>query len=83
MIAACDADRHGMRYIHELVDIVPGVVVDRRCSSDRRTTWRGGRRDTDWVKRPLGGWARIERRERWGSTLLRWFSSRRASGVSR
>ena len=26
MIAAFDADRHLMRHIHELVDIIPGVV---------------------------------------------------------
>lgn len=83
MIAARDADRHGMRYIHELVDIVPGVVVDRRHASDRRTTWRGGRRDADWVNRPLGGWARIERRAHWGNALFRWLGSRRTAGISR
>lgn len=28
-------------------------VVDRRRIPDRRATWRGGRRDSDWKHRPL------------------------------
>lgn len=27
-------------------------VVDRRRIPDRRATWRGGRRDSDWEHRP-------------------------------
>jgi hypothetical protein len=34
------------------------VAVERRRQPDRRTTWRGGRRDTDWMNRPPGAWDR-------------------------
>jgi hypothetical protein len=37
-------------------------IVERRRTPDRRTEWRGGRRDSDWVDRPLDGLARIEAR---------------------
>jgi hypothetical protein len=42
------------------VDDVPVIApaLDRRCTPDRRTTWRGGRRDTDWVARPPDAWER-------------------------
>lgn len=30
------------------------VAVDRRRSADRRSYWRGGRRDSDWLTRPAG-----------------------------
>jgi hypothetical protein len=34
------------------LDARPGVA-DRRRIPDRRATWRGGRRDSDWKHRPL------------------------------
>ena len=39
----------------------PGPAYDRRRTPDRRKVWRGGRRDSDWVNRPLGGLDRLER----------------------
>jgi hypothetical protein len=38
----------------------PVVAVERRRIQDRRGIWRGGRRNTDWMSRPVGGWARLE-----------------------
>jgi hypothetical protein len=29
-------------------------VIERRTVPDRRTEWRGGRRDEDWTNRPAG-----------------------------
>jgi hypothetical protein len=51
-----------------------GFVVDRRRTPDRRTVWRGGRRDSDWISRPPGAWARITAppdppRRRWQAVL--------------
>jgi hypothetical protein len=40
------------------IPVLP-ILMDRRCQPDRRTTWRGGRRDTDWHQRPLGAWDRF------------------------
>jgi hypothetical protein len=37
------------------------TIVDRRRTPDRRQTWRGGRRDSDWITRPAGALALIER----------------------
>jgi hypothetical protein len=31
----------------------PAVSEEARCRPDRRRGWRGGRRDADWIKRPL------------------------------
>jgi hypothetical protein len=31
---------------------VPQFVVDRRRTPNRRASWRGGRRDSDWINRP-------------------------------
>jgi hypothetical protein len=39
----------------------PPPAYDRRRTPDRRTIWRGGRRDSDWIDRPLGGLDRLER----------------------
>lgn len=39
----------------------PPLVYDRRRTPERRTIWRGGRRDSDWVNRPIGGLDRLER----------------------
>jgi len=35
------------------------LLVDRRRNPDRRTIWRGGRRDADWTNRPPGAWERL------------------------
>jgi hypothetical protein len=45
------------------------VVMERRTNPDRRTLWRGGRRDKDWKDRPDGAWARVAGRT---ATLLEW-----------
>jgi hypothetical protein len=39
----------------------PAPVYDRRRTPDRRRFWRGGRRDSDWLDRPIGGLDRFER----------------------
>jgi hypothetical protein len=49
----------------------PLFALDRRCTPDRRTVWRGGRRDSDWRNRPLGGLDRIEDAARRRNSLLR------------
>jgi hypothetical protein len=33
---------------------LPARVVERRCQPNRRLLWRGGRRDRDWIDRPIG-----------------------------
>ena len=39
---------------------LPAVVtVERRCTPERRTMWRGGRRDADWLNRPPGALPRL------------------------
>ena len=64
------ADRTGMRHIiHDSNDVPPPPVRDRRRSPDRRKFWRGGRRDSDWVNRPVDGLAHMERRQ---ATLTGW-----------
>ena len=51
-----------------------GLLVERRRTPDRRTVWRGGRRDSDWINRPPD--ARLSLIEapssprRWTSMLL-------------
>jgi hypothetical protein len=51
---------------------VPGF--DRRGSPDRRLTWRGGRRDSDWMSRPPGALERLERCVPKLSVWRRWLS---------
>jgi hypothetical protein len=36
------------------------LVAERRDTSDRRTEWRGGRRDADWLYRPPDALKRLE-----------------------
>ena len=51
-----------MRHIpHESTDVPPTPVPDRRKTPERRRVWRGGRRDSDWHDRPIGGLDRFER----------------------
>jgi hypothetical protein len=44
----------------DALDLPPRVIVERRHQPDRRTSWRGGRRNTDWTNRPLGAWPQLE-----------------------
>jgi hypothetical protein len=55
------AETQGVKHIRLETDDVPvlPILMDRRCQPDRRTTWRGGRRDSDWHERPLGAWDRV------------------------
>lgn len=41
----------------------PGQVdlVERRTQPSRRTEWRGGRRDSDWINRPPDALKRFEK----------------------
>jgi len=45
-------------------DLPPFVPHDRRITSNRRVEWRGGRRDGDWLCRPLGKLATFEKTQR-------------------
>jgi hypothetical protein len=53
---------YGMKHIVSNVNDIPAFppAMDRRRTPDRRAVWRGGRRDSDWVNRPLGGLDRLE-----------------------
>jgi hypothetical protein len=70
------SDIEGMRRITERVDVVPGVIVDRRRGGDRRALWRGGRRDTDWINRPLDLPVPVDDDERRTSGWRRWLALR-------
>ena len=55
----CDeprADTSTMRHNRPVVAVSdeppPIVMMERRRTPDRRTRWRGGRRDRDWLNRP-------------------------------
>jgi hypothetical protein len=48
----------------------PPPMLDRRRTPDRRTVWRGGRRDSDWHDRPLGALDRLEDGTRRRNSLL-------------
>jgi len=48
-----------------------GTAADLRRTADRRTSWRGGRRDADWLNRPISEW---RYRERGDSPLRRWLA---------
>jgi hypothetical protein len=50
-----------VKHIILQTDDVPVAVpcVDRRHMPDRRVSWRGGRRDSDWLNRPIEAWARL------------------------
>lgn len=49
-----------MQEIIAVTDLPPVVLIERRHTPDRRAVWRGGRRNTDWVNRPLGAWKHFE-----------------------
>jgi hypothetical protein len=58
------AENSSVKHIHislpptDDIPIAP-FLMDRRRTPDRRSRWRGGRRDTDWVNRPPDAWARV------------------------
>ena len=48
--------------VSDATDVPPPTpAYDRRRTPDRRAIWRGGRRDSDWLNRPIGGLGRLER----------------------
>jgi len=49
-----------------------GPTIDRRRNQDRRQTWRGGRRDSDWVRRPPGALERLDHPAPKASAWRRW-----------
>jgi hypothetical protein len=53
--------KSAVKHITLQTDDVPVApfIMDRRRTPDRRATWRGGRRDTDWQHRPPGTWDRV------------------------
>jgi hypothetical protein len=66
-----------MRHIVLETDDVPlpPPLYDRRKTPDRRRVWRGGRRDSDWVNRPIGALARLDREHAWRDRWRRTFST--------
>lgn len=56
------ADKEGMSLPNHSSK-TPGQVdlVERRTQPSRRTEWRGGRRDSDWINRPPGALKRFEK----------------------
>ena len=60
-----------MQKTEAFVEEVPWFMVDRRQSPDRRTEWRGGRRDSDWtINRPAGALDRQMARTEWWRRLI-------------
>ena len=71
------ADMPLMRHIvTDLTDVpLAPPLVERRRTPDRRKEWRGGRRDSDWVNRPLDSLARLEARRRSAGPVRRLVST--------
>ena len=46
------------------VEVPPVAFCDRRQRPDRRVSWRGGRRDSDWLNRPPGVLDKFQRLQR-------------------
>jgi hypothetical protein len=65
----CRADMTAMQRIADRrASVRIEATPDRRRCPDRRSKWRGGRRDTDWTCRPAGAsWTELEPvvRTRW------------------
>lgn len=59
-LTRCPSDRPDMHDVQKATDVPYLVVVERRHTPDRRSGWRGGRRNTDWFTRPIGGWRQLE-----------------------
>lgn len=59
--------------VYDMAFEMPKVVLfERRVQPDRRKVWRGGRRDSDWISRPMGSLAKLERLRKKG-IWRRWF----------
>ena len=58
---------------------VPPAVVERRQTTGRRAFWRGGRRNTDWITRPIGAWRAMEGRL---SPWRQWIAKLPLAGLS-
>jgi hypothetical protein len=67
-----EADSRVMRGTVEFSDFPPVVLIERRRRPDRRRTWRGGRRDSDWINRPPGVLSRMPGKPAPG--LWRWLA---------
>jgi hypothetical protein len=63
-----------MRADLRLTEDVPPLFADRRRQPDRRTTWRGGRRDSDWLQRPPGALTSMSQPVSWTQVWRRWRS---------
>jgi hypothetical protein len=62
-----------MQEFSDATDLPPVIVVERRHLPDRRGFWRGGRRNTDWMRRPIGAWRHLEQSL---SPWRQWFTKR-------
>jgi len=62
-----------MQEFSDAADHPPVIVVERRHLPDRRNFWRGGRRNTDWMRRPIGAWRHLEQSL---SPWRQWFTRR-------
>jgi hypothetical protein len=60
-------------------DVPPAATIERRQIADRRGPWRGGRRNTDWLSRPLGAWRDLESRL---SPWRQWIAKLPLAGLS-
>jgi hypothetical protein len=60
--------------VSESLDLPPEVLLDRRCRPERRSVWRGGRRDSDWINRPPGALGRARADEQRLSVIRRWLA---------
>ena len=49
-----------VKHLHAFDDLPVVIATERRHTPDRRGTWRGGRRSTDWTERPIGAWRHLE-----------------------
>jgi hypothetical protein len=49
-----------MPEVIDTTDVPPVIIVERRHLPDPRSGWRGGRRNTDWMSRPIGAWRQLE-----------------------
>jgi hypothetical protein len=58
-------DMAGMSDTFSFDDVPRGPIAERRRTPDRRRRWRGGRRDTDWLNRPLDSLKRLGGRFPW------------------
>ncbi len=49
-----------MREFIDVSDVPVFPAEERRLRPDPRSSWRGGRRNTDWTNRPIGAWRHLE-----------------------